>query len=80
MHILRHMSVLYCKAIFFKYGCGSTVIPYCLSRSTPLYDSPFAPVSELTSQPPDLSPAGQQCQYISAKCSHWILLVSVPLS
>lgn len=70
------MSVLHCKAISLKCGYGSTVIPYCLSRSAPLDDSPFALVSELTSKPPDLSTAGQQCQYISASeatGSYWSL-------
>lgn len=50
----------------FPQGYGSVVIPYCLSRSAPLSDSPFALVSGLTSQPPSQSTEGQQSQYISA--------------
>lgn len=50
--MLRNISVPYCTAISLKYGYGSTVIPYCLSRSITLDDSSFALVSELTSQPP----------------------------
>lgn len=58
----------YCKAVSLKYRnkYRNALIPYCVSRSACLSDSPLALVSELASQLPSLWTSGQPCQYISA--------------